>query len=44
MVVLLGGRERSFEELVEVARKAGLELNGSTRQSSGRFVVDFRPA
>jgi len=44
MMVLVGGRERSLAEFRELARAAGLEVQAAERQTSGRFVVDCRPA
>jgi 2,7-dihydroxy-5-methyl-1-naphthoate 7-O-methyltransferase len=40
MMVLVGGKERSLEELRVLARGAGLEVRKSGRQPSGRFVVE----
>jgi SAM-dependent methyltransferase len=44
MMVLVGGRERSLAEFRELARAAGLEVQAAERQTSGRFVVECRPA
>ncbi len=42
MMVLVGGKHRSLAEFHELARSAGLELQTSGRQPSGRFVVECR--
>lgn len=44
MMVLVGGRARTLDELRELAREAGLEVRSVLRQRSGRVVVEFRPA
>ena len=44
MMVLLGGKDRTLGEFRELARGAGLEVQASTRQPSGRFVVECRTA
>lgn len=43
MMVLVGGRERTFDEFREMAREAGLEVQAFGRQRSGRFIVECRP-
>jgi SAM-dependent methyltransferase len=43
MLVLLGGRERTLDELREMALKAGLLVRAVGRQASGRFLVECRP-
>ena len=43
MMVLVGGRGRTLEELREMAREAGLEVNAVVRQASGRVMVECRP-
>ena len=43
MMVLVGGKNRNLAEFREMARAAGLEVQTSGRQSSGRFVVECRP-
>jgi 2,7-dihydroxy-5-methyl-1-naphthoate 7-O-methyltransferase len=43
MLVLLGGRERTIEELREIGREVGLDLTKVGRQPSGRALVEFRP-
>jgi 2,7-dihydroxy-5-methyl-1-naphthoate 7-O-methyltransferase len=43
MMVLLGGKDRSLSEFRELARSAGLEVEATGRQPSGRFVVECRP-
>jgi hypothetical protein len=43
MLVLVGGRGRSLEEFRELARTAGLQVEASGRQPTGRFVVQCRP-
>jgi len=44
MLVLMGGRNRNFEEFGAIARQAGLEVRAWGRQPSGRFLVECRPA
>jgi SAM-dependent methyltransferase len=44
MMVLLGGRERTLEELGAMAREAGLEVKAVGRQASGRVLVECLPA
>jgi SAM-dependent methyltransferase len=44
MMVLVGGRQRSLTEFRALAHTAGLEVRAAARQSSGRFVVECRPA
>jgi hypothetical protein len=42
MMVLVGGKNRTLTEFRELARNAGLEVEASGRQPSGRFVVECR--
>ncbi|HKT46800.1 MAG TPA: methyltransferase [Candidatus Acidoferrales bacterium] len=44
MLVLVGGKSRSFAEFRELARAAGLQIAASGRQPSGKFVVECRPS
>jgi SAM-dependent methyltransferase len=44
MMVLVGGRARSLDELCAIAHQAGLRMQAVMRQRSGRVVVEFRPA
>ena len=41
--VLLGGKQRTVAEMAALARQVGLEVITAGRQSSGHFVVEFRP-
>jgi 2,7-dihydroxy-5-methyl-1-naphthoate 7-O-methyltransferase len=41
MMVLVGGRDRSFDELCTLAREAGLNYRAFARQRCGRGVVEF---
>jgi SAM-dependent methyltransferase len=43
MMVLVGGRDRTLDELRELAREAGLDVRAVGRQTSGRVVVECRP-
>jgi hypothetical protein len=43
MMVLVGGRGRTLDELREMAREAGLEVKAVGRQASGRVMVECRP-
>jgi hypothetical protein len=43
MMVLVGGRDRTFEEFREMAREAGLKVTAAGRQPSGRGIVECRP-
>jgi hypothetical protein len=43
-MVLVGGRDHTLSEFRELARGAGLEVVGTGRQPTGRFVVELRPA
>jgi 2,7-dihydroxy-5-methyl-1-naphthoate 7-O-methyltransferase len=43
MMVLVGGRDRTFEEFREIAHEAGLEVTATGRQPSGRGIVECRP-
>jgi 2,7-dihydroxy-5-methyl-1-naphthoate 7-O-methyltransferase len=42
MMVLVGGRARSLTEFRQMAHEAGLEVQATGRQPSGRFVVECR--
>ena len=42
MMVLLGGRERSLTEFRALAETAGLVVQATERQASGRFIVECR--
>ncbi len=44
MMVLVGGKDRTLDELHKLAREAGLEMSAVGRQASGPVVVEFRPA
>jgi hypothetical protein len=44
MMILVGGRERTLDELRALARDAGLEVSAVGRQTSGRIIVECRPA
>jgi hypothetical protein len=44
MMVLVGGRDRTFEEFREIAREAGLKVTATGHQPSGRGIVECRPA
>lgn len=43
MLVLVGGKDRSFEEFRELAREAGLAVKATGRQPTGRSVVECVP-
>jgi len=43
MMVLVGGRQRTLGEFRELAGEAGLKVQASARQTSGRFVVECCP-
>ena len=43
MMVLVGGRDRTLDELREMAREAGLQVSAVGRQPSGRVIVECRP-
>lgn len=43
MMVLVGGRDRTFEELNAIAREAGLEMRAHGRQASGRWIIEYLP-
>ncbi len=43
MLVLVGGKERSLSEFRELAEAAGLRVERSGRQATGRFLVECRP-
>lgn len=43
MLVLVGGRERTVEELRGLAGDAGMEVGAVGRQASGRVLVECRP-
>jgi hypothetical protein len=42
MMVLGGGRDRTLDELREMAGAAGLEVKAVGRQASGRVIVECR--
>src|ERR1035441_9120579 len=42
MMVLVGGRGRTLDELRTMAREAGLEVKAVGRQASGRVMVEGR--
>jgi SAM-dependent methyltransferase len=44
MMVLVGGKNRSLTEFRELAREAGLKVSAAEKQSSGRYLVECRPA
>ena len=44
MMVLVGGKERTLVAFRALARDSGLEVTATSRQPSGRFVVECRPA
>jgi hypothetical protein len=44
MMVLVGGKERTLAEFRQLAHDAGLEVRATSRQASGRFVVECAPA
>jgi len=43
MLVLLGGKGRSADELQVLGREAGLEMRATGRQASGKVLVEFVP-
>jgi SAM-dependent methyltransferase len=43
MMVLVGGKGRTFDEFREIAREAGLEVRAVGRQPSGRVIAECRP-
>ncbi len=43
MLVLVGGKARTLDELREMARQAGLEVRAVGRQPSGRVIVECHP-
>jgi 2,7-dihydroxy-5-methyl-1-naphthoate 7-O-methyltransferase len=43
MLVLVGGRHRSLSELRTIAAAAGLTIQSTGRQPSGRFLAECRP-
>ncbi len=43
MMVLVGGKDRTLEELGALAREAGLDVCAVGRQASGRVIVECRP-
>jgi 2,7-dihydroxy-5-methyl-1-naphthoate 7-O-methyltransferase len=43
MLVLVGGKARTFDELNALARAAGLEFLEMSRQPSGRNVAEYQP-
>uniref|UniRef100_Q01UR9 Hydroxyneurosporene-O-methyltransferase n=1 Tax=Solibacter usitatus (strain Ellin6076) TaxID=234267 RepID=Q01UR9_SOLUE len=44
MLVLVGGKDRSLEQLRAIARDAGLEVSAVGRQAKGRPMVELRAA
>ena len=42
MLVLVGGRRRTIDELGAMARDAGMEITAVGRQRSGRVLVECR--
>lgn len=44
MMILVGGKERNLSEFRELARSAGLDVQATGWQASGRFVVECRGA
>ena len=43
-MMLVGGKHRTLAEFRELVHEAGMEVSAAGRQSSGRFVVECRPA
>ena len=43
MLVLVGGKERTLSEFRQIAKDAGLKVQATGRQPSGRFIVECRP-
>jgi SAM-dependent methyltransferase len=43
MMLLLGGKERTFEEFGRLAGRAGLAVSAMGRQKSGKAIVEYRP-
>lgn len=43
MMVLVGGKARTLDELAALARTAGLTVTGTGRQGPGRVLVECRP-
>jgi hypothetical protein len=43
MLVLVGGKARTLAQFRELAREAGLEVQATGRQPTGRFAVECRP-
>ena len=43
-MLVAGGKTSTLTEFTELARRAGLEVAAVGLQSSGRFVVECRPA
>jgi 2,7-dihydroxy-5-methyl-1-naphthoate 7-O-methyltransferase len=43
MLVLVGGRGRTLDELSRLAGEAGLSFHETWRQESGKVLVEFRP-
>jgi hypothetical protein len=43
MLVLVGGKARTLAQFRELAREAGLEVQTTGRQATGRFAVECRP-
>lgn len=44
MMVLVGGRARTLRDFRKLAGEAGLEVRAAGRGTSGRFIVECRPA
>ena len=44
MMVLVGGKARTLAEFDALARRAGLSVTATRRQSTGRFIVECRPS
>jgi hypothetical protein len=43
-MLVAGGKTSTLTQFTELARQAGLEIVAARAQSSGRFVVECRPA
>ena len=43
-MLVAGGKSSTLTEFAELARQAGLDVIAAHTQSSGRFVVECRPA
>jgi hypothetical protein len=44
MMVLVGGKCRSLTEFRDLAGEAGLKVSAAEKQTSGRYLVECRPA